>query len=368
MTFTVSPAQFHSLFVSDTPLLDVRAEIEFSRGSFPTSTNIPLLNDEQRRLVGIDYKDNGHESAVTLGHQLIGPGARQELLERWLDYTSQHESAVLYCYRGGQRSQFTQQWLADAGASIARVEGGFKALRTYLLEVLETVADNTQFVIAAGKTGSGKTHLINALPYRVDLEGRANHRGSAFGPRTSPQPTQIDFENALAIDFLKLPLERLNSVVLEDESHSIGSVHLPRSLYRKMSEAPLAIIEASLSDRVATIFDDYILSNYRDYVALDRENATALFSQSLLANLSKIQRRLGGQLYSEIEAVMLQALEAQFNASDSSGHRVWIDLLLRKYYDPMYDYQLNKKHHRIMFRGDSDEFLRWATRLNNKDA
>jgi tRNA 2-selenouridine synthase len=64
---------------------------------------------------------------------------------------------------------------------------------------------------------------------------------------------------------------------------------------------------------------------------------------------------------------MRQALDAQFDAGDTSGHRVWIDLLLRKYYDPMYDYQLNKKHHRIMFRGDSDEFLRWATRLNSKD-
>ena len=367
MTSTVSVAQFPSLFISDTPLLDVRAPIEVSKGSFPTSTNIPLLDDEQRRLIGIDYKQNGHDSAVELGHSLIPPNERQKLLERWLSYFAANEGAALYCYRGGQRSQFTQQWLADAGVIMPRIDGGYKALRSYLLDQLEQVAGNTQLLIAGGKTGSGKTHLINSLAYSVDLEGRANHRGSAFGPRTSPQPSQSDFENSLAVDFLKLPLESINRVILEDESHSIGSVHLPRTLYSKMCEAPLAIIEVSLAERVTTIFADYILSNYKDFLSVDSSNAPALFSESLLSSLSKIQRRLGSELHREIEQLMHQALDAQFNSNDSSGHREWIALLLRKYYDPMYEYQLSKKHHRIRFRGDSDEFLRWAARLNNKD-
>ncbi|MFT4861244.1 MAG: tRNA 2-selenouridine synthase [Pseudohongiellaceae bacterium] len=366
MTSIIPPSQFPNLFVNDTPLLDVRAPVEVSKGSFPTSTNIALINDEQRRLIGIDYKQHGHESAVALGHELIAPNDRQQLLERWLDYIANHQGAALYCYRGGQRSQFSQQWLADAGCSVPRIDGGYKALRNYLLGVLEQVAANTQLLIAGGKTGSGKTHLINALPFSVDLEGRANHRGSAFGLRTSPQPTQIDFENALAVDFIKLPLPSINRVILEDESHSIGSLHLPRSLYSKMSEAPLAIIEVPFAARVTTIFNDYILSNYTDFLSLDRQNAPDLFSQSLLDSLAKIQRRLGGELHQEIEKIMHQALRAQFSSNDSSGHRQWIDLLLQKYYDPMYEYQLAKKHHRIIFRGDSDEFLRWATSLNNK--
>lgn len=362
------PSQFARLFISDTPLLDVRAPVEVSKGSFPSSTNIPLLNDEQRRLIGIDYKHNGHDSAVKLGYQLIGPSQREALIERWLDYFANHEEAALYCYRGGQRSQITQQWLADAGKPIPRIEGGYKALRNWLLSVVESVAATTPLVIAGGKTGSGKTHLINSLPYSVDLEGRANHRGSAFGPRTMPQPNQIDFENALAVDFLKLPLKQLNRLVLEDESHSIGSVHLPRALYGKMCESPLAIIEASVSTRVSTIFNDYILSNYRDFKSLDSVNAPLLFAEFLMASLSKIERRLGSELHNEISTIMQDALKAQFEADDSSGHRVWIELLLRKYYDPMYDYQLSKKQHRIRFRGDSCEFLRWALRLNSQVA
>ncbi len=366
MPSNLSPSQFTELLVSDIPLLDVRAPVEFEKGSLPKATNIPLLDDEQRRVIGIDYKQNGHDSAVKLGHQLLSPDARQRLIDRWLDYLAKHDGAVLYCFRGGQRSQISQQWLADAGAAVPRVEGGYKALRSHLLDAIEKVSSNTQLLIAGGKTGSGKTHLINKLPFSVDLEGKANHRGSAFGPRTSPQPSQVDFENALAIDFLKLPLQSLNRVVLEDESHSIGSVHLPRSLYVKMCEAPIAIIEVSLPARVTTIFNDYILRNYQDYVSLDKTNASALFSEFLLTSLNKIQRRLGPELHQEITSVMKDALTAQFNSGDSSGHKDWIELLLRKYYDPMYDYQLAKKHHRIRFRGDSEEFLRWALRINGK--
>ncbi len=366
MLSKLSPAQFTQILASDIPLLDVRAPVEFAKGSLPQATNIPLLNDEQRRIVGIEYKENGHDSAVQLGHQLLPPAKRQRLIDTWLEYLARNEEAVLYCFRGGQRSQISQQWLADAGAFIPRVEGGYKALRSHLLDVIEKVASNTQLLVAGGKTGSGKTHLINKLPYSVDLEGKANHRGSAFGPRSSPQPTQVDFENALAIDFLKLPLNSLNRVVLEDESHSIGSVHLPRSLYAKMCEAPLAIIEVSLPARVTTIFNDYILKNYEDYLSLDAANASTLFAEFLLTSLNKIQRRLGGELHSEIANVMETALSAQFNSGDSSGHKQWIELLLKKYYDPMYDYQLAKKHHRIRFRGDSEEFLRWAERLNSK--
>jgi tRNA 2-selenouridine synthase len=133
-----------------------------------------------------------------------------------------------------------------------------------------------------------------------------------------------------------------------------------------MCEAPIAIIEVSLPARVTTIFNDYILRNYQDYVSLDKTNASALFSEFLLTSLNKIQRRLGPELHQEITSVMKDALTAQFNSGDSSGHKDWIELLLRKYYDPMYDYQLAKKHHRIRFRGDSEEFLRWALRINGK--
>ena len=36
-----------SIFLSDTPLMDVRAPVEFSKGSFPQASNVPLLDDEQ---------------------------------------------------------------------------------------------------------------------------------------------------------------------------------------------------------------------------------------------------------------------------------------------------------------------------------
>ncbi len=362
----ISAHQFSELFTSDTPLLDVRAPCEYNKGSFPAAINIPLLDDEQRRLIGIEYKNQGQQRAIQLGHELIPPPNRQKLLTQWIEFFQSHPTAPLYCFRGGQRSQYSQQWLQDAGVTVPRIAGGYKALRSFLLDTLEVVAANGKFVIAGGKTGTGKTHLINSLNTSVDLEARANHRGSAFGPRTLPQPSQIDFENTLAVDFLKLNYQSINRIILEDESHSIGSVHLPKALYEKMRLSPLAIIESPIAERVSTIFYDYILCNFQDFQSLDKENAPALFTESLQTSLEKIKKRLGPEGYIELSGLMAEALQSQFTAGDSSGHKAWIELLLKKYYDPMYEYQLSKKHHRIVFRGDSEEFLRWAHKLNGK--
>lgn len=355
---------FSGLLKSDTPLLDVRAPIEYSRGSFPSTTNIPLLNDSAREQVGTLYKQQGPDAALELGHKLIHGEAKDGLLRQWQQHLEAFPNTVLYCYRGGQRSTIVQQWLAEAGHDVPLIEGGFKALRRFLIDKLEHVSAADNFIIAGGKTGCGKTHLINTLKASVDLEGRANHRGSAFGRRVSPQPAQIDFENNLAIDFIKLPSADLNRVFVEDESHSIGSIHLPPNLYASMKRSPLAIIEATVASRTAVIFDDYIHSNYLDFIAVHGEAGLPLFSESLTASLDKIKRRLGDDLYDQIRDIMSSALRAQSISGDSSQHKDWIKILLANYYDPMYDYQLAKKSDRIVFRGNADEFLSWANSIN----
>ena len=364
MSYSIPQTAFADLLKSDTPLLDVRAPIEYARGSFPSATNIALLNDSAREQVGTLYKQQGHDAAVELGHRLIHGEVKDELLRQWQQLLKAYPSTVLYCYRGGQRSKLVQQWLAEYGYEVPLIEGGFKALRRFLIDKLEQVSSTDNFIIAGGKTGCGKTHLINTLTASVDLEGRANHRGSAFGRRVSPQPAQIDFENRLAIDFIKLPNASLNRVFIEDESHSIGSIHLPPTLYASMKSSPLAIIEATVSSRTSVIFDDYIHSNYLDFTAVHAEKGLHLFSESLMASLDKIRRRLGDDLHAQIRDIMVSALHAQSISGDSSQHKDWIRILLINYYDPMYDYQLAKKSDRIVFRGNDDEFLSWAKSIN----
>ena len=349
---------FANLFKRDYPLLDVRSAVEFARGAFPTSRNIPLLTDRQRSQVGTIYRRRGGEAALALGHELVNGKARKQLMERWRAFVEQHPESRLYCFRGGQRSHIVQQWLREDGIEIPLVAGGYKALRAYLLRVLEDTA-KLHFVVIAGKTGCGKTRLLRELPGAIDIEGAARHRGSAFGALPAPQPSQIDFENGLAITLLKLEYQSLPALFVEDESRAVGSLAIPQVLFDRMREAPIALIEESREARTETILHDYILSNLEAFEHHSPGQGGAALEQFLLASLEKIQRRLGGVNYREASALMRQALGSSPGQADAL-HRQWIGLLLETYYDPMYEYQLARKLSRIRFRGSRAEVAHWC--------
>lgn len=351
------------IFINNTPLLDVRAAGEFARGAFPQASNIPLLDDAQHHQIGIRYKQAGQQAAIDLGHQLINDEVKASRLAAWQEHLARFPDSLLYCFRGGLRSQIVQQWLQESGHDIVRIKGGYKAMRRFLLDTLQAEILRREFLVIAGKTGCGKTRLLNFLPASIDLEGDANHRGSAFGRRVSAQPSQIDFENRLAIDFLKLSVYNRSRIFLEDESRAIGSLSLPAELSAKMRSAPLAVIEEPLDSRVQVILDDYILANYRDYRAQHPESTFVKFAAFLTGSLERIKKRLGAVNHQLILASMESALGTQESTGDTAGHRVWIEQLLRDYYDPMYDYQLSKKLDRVVFRGTRDEFLDWAALL-----
>lgn len=364
MNELVSTASLPALFTHNTPLLDVRAPVEFDRGAFPTAVNLPLLTDAERDTIGKTYKALGQQAAVAQGHELVAGSVKAERIAGWLKFIAEHPNAVLYCFRGGLRSETVQNWLAEAGVYIPRVAGGYKRMRRELIAAIDNTAQTTDMLIVAGKTGSGKTHLINALQHSVDLEGIANHRGSAFGPRVSPQPTQINFENALGIALLslQLPVNKTRRLFLEDESRAIGSLSLPQTLYEKMLASPIALLEESLEQRVNTILNDYIISNYNDFKSAEPENCARLFADYLQASLMKIRRRLGDINFKRLHLLMSEAILA--TESNPEMHKKWIETLLVEYYDPMYEYQLSKKSSRVVFRGDHDELLRWAAHLD----
>lgn len=355
-------AAIPALLTANTPLLDVRAPAEFLHGAFPSSKNMPLLNDHERASVGKLYKSGGQQAAIDYGHKLVHGNLKEARIAGWVAYIRQHPDAVLYCFRGGLRSQIAQQWLAEAGITIPRVEGGYKRMRRVLITTTDTIAAQSQILIVGGKTGSGKTHLINALKNSVDLEGLANHRGSAFGPRVNRQPTQINFENALAIALMQVHRESAMHLFLEDESRAIGSLSLPTSVHGKMLQSPIALLEEPLEQRVNTILQDYIVSNYREFAAENAATAHTRFSDYLLTSLGKIRRRLGGENHDHLQKIMESALAA--GEAGLEAHAEWIEQLLVKYYDPMYEYQLGKKSSRVMFRGSREELLRWAAHLD----
>lgn len=356
----LDPAIFLPLLRDDTPLLDVRAPVEFQKGAFPAAYNIPLLNDEERTQVGTMYKQAGQDAAITLGHRLVSGHSKAQRLLAWEQWLHAHPGAWLYCFRGGLRSRTVQQWLGEAGIHCHRVPGGYKAMRQALIDTIEAAPQRHALVIVAGPTGSGKTHLLNALPNSLDLEAFAHHRGSAFGTQLGGQPTQINFENALAVRLLKLQTKHNTALFVEDESRAIGSLSVPHNLHTAMKSSPIALIEEDLEFRTQTIRNDYIGDNLDQFLKADPEQGFAQFSEYLLGSLAKIQRRLGGERYSAIRALMESALRAQLGQEGPAAHALWIRQLLIDYYDPMYTYQLSKSLERVVFRGSSSEFLEWA--------
>ncbi|MFJ7885962.1 tRNA 2-selenouridine(34) synthase MnmH [Pseudomonas sp. NPDC096917] len=350
------------LLLNDRPMMDTRAPIEFHKGAFPGVVNLPLMTDRERERVGTCYKQQGQQAAVMLGHQLVSGQIRAERLHAWADFARANPDGCLYCFRGGMRSQIVQQWLKqDAGIDYPRVAGGYKALRTFLIKTLEDAVAQCGLIVLGGMTGTGKTDVLVQLDNALDLEGHANHRGSSFGKRATGQPSNIDFENRLAIDLLKKRNQGHERFVIEDESRTVGSCALPLPLYQRMQGAPMIWLQDSLESRVERILRDYVVGLSAEFTAKNGEHGFTLFSQRLLESLSNIQRRLGGERHQRLRAVMQAALQEQASCGSVDVHRVWIEALLREYYDPMYAFEREKKNARIVFAGDQAEvaeFLR----------
>ncbi len=325
------------LLLRGTPLLDVRAPLEFAQGAVPNSTNLPILNDQERAQVGTTYKHSGSAAAAALGHKLVSGTVKAERIDAWLQFLTAHPSARILCWRGGQRSALAQQWLGTQGCDVERVPGGYKALRRACLETLDTApGEGKRWWVVAGRTGVQKTVLIERLNNSINLEKLARHRGSAFGAHVEPQPYPASFENSLACAYLQ---HQQDVLVLEDESRTIGRLALPASWHVCMQQAPLVLLEASPQERVQHIVEEYV----SEPLAAG-EPAHAL-EQRYADSLQRISRRLGGVLYAEINSL----LNAAFNGQGS--HEAWVACLLEGYYDPMYDYQLSRKEERIRFRG-----------------
>ncbi|WP_111656772.1 tRNA 2-selenouridine(34) synthase MnmH [Isoalcanivorax indicus] len=352
------------LFLTGAPLLDVRAPVEFAKGAFPGAWNLPLLEDSERHQVGIRYKHAGQDAAITLGHELVGGAVRAARTAAWAAWCRQHPEGYLYCFRGGLRSCTVQQWLADEGVTVPLVQGGYKAMRRFLLERFQQDLARTPLLLVCGRTGTGKTRVIEALDRALDLEGRAHHRGSAFGRRPGGQPAQIDFENALAIDLLRLRHTGDRPVALEDEGRLVGRCALPLPLQAAMKTAPQIMIEESLASRVTVTLEDYVIAPVDEYLQLGdagqtEQDARARLGESLLAALDRIRKRLGGLQHARLRAQLQDALALQARTGSPDAHRVWIESLLRDYYDPMYDYMLGKRDGQALFTGSRAEVLAW---------
>lgn len=366
---------FESIFVNDTPLIDTRSPGEFAKGSFPSATNLPLMSNEERAEIGICYKVQGQQAAVELGHQRVSGAIKTARVDAWHAFAKQHPDGALFCWRGGLRSKISQEWLLESGVTYPRINGGYKAMRRWLLDQLEDICQSHNLIVVAGKTGCAKTRLLNEgdrgvpFPNGVDLEGLANHRGSAFGRRPGGQPTQLNFEIAVAVAFVKASRHQASAILIEDESRLIGRCALPPVLQTAKQAADLVLVEASLDARVDHSFENYILANLNalQESGLDDDIAFQAFADGLTESLERVQKRLGGARYQSLYEVMHDAIR-QHKLGSPDAHKAWIRTMLSEYYDPMYNYQIEGRADRVVMRGTEQEVAEFLIQRNSESA
>lgn len=321
----VQTTELEKFLHKSSPLLDVRSPEEFAKGHIPGSQSFALFNNKEREMIGIAYKKQSRQEAITLGLLLVESNFN-DLLARVSSLLT-FEGKIL-CWRGGMRSGFAGRLLELLGYSIITLRGGYKAYRCWILQKLNHLSFPFLHVLG-GLTGSGKTAILQALKNMgeqiIDLESLANHRGGAFGGiGLNLQPTQEQFENEIVMTIEQLDWSK--PIWIEDESRLIGSCHLPSLLYQNMIQAPLFYIQRSITERLATLLFQY----------------GWIPKQQLLNAVSRIAKRLGSQLTKEIQQLIEQEQKEQ----------AFEKLLI--YYDKTYRHQISKRQIKYCFEGKTD--------------
>ena len=302
----VSISEFISLSAS-LSVFDVRSPGEYHHAHFPKAHHLPLFTDEERKIVGTSYKHQGKQRAIKLGVDFFGSKMKKMIEDvEEIQKSSTSNKMLVHCWRGGMRSAGVA-WLLDLyGFEVYLLQGGYKAFRNWVLEQFEK---SYSIKVLGGYTGSGKTEILQSLKGGqekvIDLEGLANHKGSAFGGiGQDPQPSQEMFENKLALQLFT----HSNKFWLEDESQRIGRVNIPHSLWKTIRKSPLFFIDIPFEERLK-----YIENHYGK---LDR--------LKLIEAVVRIEKRLGPlETKTTIQLIQENNIQEAFT-------------ILLKYYDKTY--------------------------------
>lgn len=306
-----------ALNLKDAIMVDVRSEGEFSEGSIPGAVNVSLLNDVERARVGTEYKQVGPKSAKRVGLEIVSPKL-PEIAESFDNLAGQGKKLVLFCWRGGMRSQFTAQMLDALGLDVYRVEGGYKAYRRHISSYLEGDLPH-KAVVLHGLTGTGKTLILKKLEERgmpvLDLEGLAVHRGSVYGKvGLPPSPTQKMFEGLIYRDLKKV--EGRGLFLVECESRRLGRLLVPPSVMNAMKKGYRILLYAPLEVRVKRSLEEYTTGFEK------KENVSQLTEAT-----GTLVRYLG---HKNVESLKEMIAGGQLPKA--------VEILLVKYYDPLYKY------------------------------
>jgi tRNA 2-selenouridine synthase len=240
-------------------VIDARSEGEFAEDHLPGAINWPSLSDEERQLVGTEYKQISAFDAKKRGAALVAKNIARHL-ERDVIHKPRDWQPLVYCWRGGKRSGSLALILDQIGFNVTLVDGGYKAFRAALVADLPQLAKQFDYRVVCGTTGSGKTRLLQALAALgaqvLDLEALANHRSSVLGLIPGkPQPTQKAYDSLIWAALKSFDVSR--PVYIESESKKVGNVAIPEGLISAMRAAPCLQLDLNEDERVALLLEDY---------------------------------------------------------------------------------------------------------------
>jgi tRNA 2-selenouridine synthase len=321
---SVSVEEFVGIYKSKKlPLFDARSTSEYQRGHIPGAQSLPLLDDEARKIIGTVYKQEGREAAVLKGFELIGPEFHQKIIRA--SELAPEKNVMVYCWRGGMRSNILAWLLQMAGFKVTLLRGGYKTFRHW---VIDQYSLSRNLIVLGGRTGSGKTEMLHMLKASneqvIDLEGIAHHKGSAFGALgQEPQFMQEHFENT--ISWVLSNTNSAEPIWIENESRHIGRNQIPPLLFEQIRTAYKLTVNVSLETRTNRILQEY-----------------GIFDTEILKEKTlDVSRRMGPQ----------HAKEAIQYLTDGDI-RNWVEKMLT-YYDKTYEHsglsQENKKSATVDF-------------------
>jgi tRNA 2-selenouridine synthase len=301
-------------------IIDVRSPDEFLEDHISGALNLAVLDDSERSQVGTVYHQQSPFEARRLGAGLVSANIASQFSNHFHDKGKDYMPLV-YCWRGGQRSNSLATVLSAVGWKAHLLSGGYKAYRKFISASLKSILDRgADFRVVAGLTGTGKTWLLKRLDEMgqqvIDLEGIASHRGSALGkdPARS-QPSQKRFENILREKLVELDFSK--PIYLESESSRVGCLQIPDGLWTQMKSAPVIELCVPLKARA-----DYLLRAYTHFTERP---------ELLLEQLEPIRTLRSREMFIQWEDDIEQGNFMDFVAS-----------ILENHYDPAYLRSRNK--------------------------
>ena len=301
-------------------IVDTRTPKEFKESHVIDAVNTPLMNDQQRHIIGKTYKQESKEAAITKGWELLSPATA---IRDFFHQFEQHKTKriFVYCWRGGMRSRIVVNLLTMHGFDAVQVTGGFKQYMNEIIwKGLDAFASSFQprFIVLFGNTGTRKTEILKKLEAEglpvIDLEGLAGHKGSVYGGVNSVQKSQKMF--SILVYHTLESFKDHKYVFVEGESNKIGNVHVPEFIYKKiMQDTWKVLVVASIATRVKAIRKEYITTE--DSV---RQVHEATDSVSIIRNIGQKN---------------VTMLHTMVEAGDYDACTEW---LLVNYYDLRYRY------------------------------